>query len=974
MRYIVVLLLLMFSYRLESQIYKIESDDLYLIYVGKNLSYISPYSIKAHTNAIDFHKEFWDWKPSEDITILLNDFEDDGNGGTMVMPRNYIVLYVAPFTYDFDMIPSNERMQWLMSHELAHVVTNDKAARSDKFWRALFSGKVIQNKDNPLSMIYSYLTAPRWYSPRWYQEGIAVFMETWMSGGLGRSIGSYDEMVFRTMVRDSAYFYHVIGLETEGTTIDFQVGVNAYLYGTRFIDYIAYKYGVENLKKLYVRNDSSKKFYASQFKKIYGISVVEAWSDWIKFEHEFQMKNLERIQEYDLTELDYITDKALGTVSKPYYDKKNQKIYCAINHPGKLARIVEIDINTGEIEKIDDVLSPKLRNVTQLGADIENNILFASTHNSNMRGLKSINIETKEDKKLQEFSRTGYLTINPADKSLWGIQTFSGRTAIVKSEPPYDKFMRLYSIPYGISLFYLDISPDGKYLSSTWSNPEGKQKLVAFDIDSLINGNTNYRELYEFEDNSAANFRFSDDGKYLYGTSYYTGVSNVFRIEFETGKMQALSNTDRGLFRPLHIGGDSLLVWEYTTTGLRPAIMKINPIEDINAIEYLGQKVVDENPILKDWRLPSPAKINIESDLETEGDYNSFANIKVASIYPIVEGFKDFPAYGLRFNFMDLVGINSFSINASYSPNPLLPEKQRLHLFLDYNYWQWNIKAGWNKADFYDLFGPTKVSRAGYMLSASRITYLIMHKKPKIFNLTTTAAVYGDLETLPGYQNVDMQINQLFYGNAELHYSLLRKSLGSIEDEAGIDTKLMFDASYANEDVFPRIMANINYGILGPTKNSSIWLRSSAGIGFADRDNPLSNFYFGGFGNNYVDKKPTHQYRLAESFPGLEINQVPANNYAKIMLEYNLTPLRFKNFGLLYLFLTHTNLSLFASTLVSDIHDEVFSRNIYNCGAQLDFEIVFFSLLKTTLSLGYGVAFEEGFYPREDFLISLKLM
>ena len=71
--------------------------------------------------------------------------------------------------------------------------------------------------------------------PRWYLEGSAVFMETWMAGGLGRAQGGYDEMVFRAMVRDNARFFDPLGLESEGTRIDFQVGVNAYLYGTRFM-------------------------------------------------------------------------------------------------------------------------------------------------------------------------------------------------------------------------------------------------------------------------------------------------------------------------------------------------------------------------------------------------------------------------------------------------------------------------------------------------------------------------------------------------------------------------------------------------------------------------------------------------------------------------------------------------------------------------------------------------------------------
>jgi hypothetical protein len=68
-------------------------------------------------------------------------------------------------------------------------------------------------------------------------------METWMAGGLGRAMGGWDEMVFRTMVRDDAYIYDVVGLESEGTSADFQTGANSYLYGTRFMTWLCYTYG-----------------------------------------------------------------------------------------------------------------------------------------------------------------------------------------------------------------------------------------------------------------------------------------------------------------------------------------------------------------------------------------------------------------------------------------------------------------------------------------------------------------------------------------------------------------------------------------------------------------------------------------------------------------------------------------------------------------------------------------------------------
>ena len=60
-----------------------------------------------------------------------------------------------------------------------------------------------------------------------------------MAGGLGRAQSGYDEMVFRSMVSDGAPFYDPLGLVSEGTKIDFQLQINSYLYGTRFMTWLA---------------------------------------------------------------------------------------------------------------------------------------------------------------------------------------------------------------------------------------------------------------------------------------------------------------------------------------------------------------------------------------------------------------------------------------------------------------------------------------------------------------------------------------------------------------------------------------------------------------------------------------------------------------------------------------------------------------------------------------------------------------
>ena len=43
--------------------------------------------------------------------------------------------------------------------------------------------------------------------------------------------------------------------------------------------------------------------------------------------------------------------------------------------------------------------------------------------------------------------------------------------------------------------------------------------------------------------------------------------------------------------------------------------------------------------------------------------------------------------------------------------------EQRLHLRAVLRHWNWKVSAALNRADFYDLFGPTRMSRRGHSLA-----------------------------------------------------------------------------------------------------------------------------------------------------------------------------------------------------------------------------------------------------------------
>ncbi len=950
--------------------YKVANFDF--IYYGRGYSYLIPHTAKAFVNAYEMNKNLFDYNSKEIISVFVHDFSDYGNSGAITLPHNFVTLGINPFDNIYEIMPANERMQWLATHELNHIVVCDKPGKSDSFFRSIFFGKPINDNSNPLSIIYSYLATPRWYSPRWYLEGIAIFAETFMNGGYGRALGGYDEMVFRTMVLDSAYFYLPVGLETEGTTVDFKVDANAYLYGARFINYLANSHGVDKLLQFYNRSDSSSRFFATQFENVYGNDLISEWKNWIDFENKFQNDNLNRVRDNEITKHREIIDIPLGSASRQFYDKNSNSIILAINYPGELGHLAEINLGTGNIRKIAPVMSPRLHFVTAITYDENSRTIFMTENNNNYRDLVLISRDKGNIIKRLDFQRFGDFAFNKADKSIWGIRVYNGRSILSRLLPPYEIIEEFYTLPFGNNLFDLDISKDGTYLSATYSTTDGTQKLVLFLLKDIIQGNNIFEDIYSFEGNSGSNFVFSEDGKYLYGTSYLTGVSNIFKINIESKEINVISNTERGYFRPLPIGNDSLLAYSYAGNGMLPVIMKENNNVNANSIKFLGMDVLEKNPQLKQWNLPSISEINLDSIGVTESIYEPFTSQRLASIIPIVEGYKDFPSFGFRAKFMDKVFLSMTDFNISYSYNQLIPENERLHLYLNLKYWYWELTVAHNKTDFYDLFGPTKRSRAGQYFTIKYHDYIIQNRKPEQFEYSILGGAFFNLKTLPQYQNVSTETDKLFHMAFNLKYNVLRKSLGAIEAEAGYDYNFDMTNDYVDQLNFFKVFANAAYGFLMPWRNSSIWLRVHGGKSFGSTDNPFNYFYFGAFGNNYLDNNKVSRYRQKISFPGVKINSIPANTFAKGTFELNLSPIRFRKFGFLPFYATYARLSLFAMALATADSDIKSTTEFYNLGAQVDFEISTFYLLKTYLSFGYARAFSGFSKPHDEYMISLK--
>ncbi|MCJ7589985.1 MAG: hypothetical protein MUO51_01370 [Woeseiaceae bacterium] len=965
------------------QLSSIETDRLRLLYFDPTETYLVPRVIQTFHNSADQQKKILGYEPDEKITVLLTDFSDYGNAGANSVPSNTLVVDIAPISLSFETAAPAERMYTIMNHELVHITNTDQAAPADERARRFFHGKVLATPEHPETILYQYLTAPRKTSPRWYLEGMAVFFETWMAGGIGRAQGYYDEMVFRAMVRDDAHIYDPLGLVSEGDRVDFQAGSNAYLYGTRFITYLAYTYSPEKVVEWVRRDEGSRRSYEEEFDRVFGKRLNDAWQDWIAFEREFQGKNLESIRHFPTTDYDALAPDALGSVSRTFLDEQTNSLIAGFQYPGVVAHIGGLSLDSGEIEVLDEIKGPALYQVTSVAWDPDTRTVFYTADNYEYRDLIALNRDTGKSEVIIKDSRIGELVFNRTDRSLWGVRHLNGFAALVRVPYPYDEWNLVQTFPYGTVLYDMDISPDGTLLSTSVGNIQGKHSLQVHNIDALLQGQFDATATFEFGDTLPEGFVFSPDGRFLFGSSFYTGVSNIFRFEIETGGLEAVSNAETGLFRPLPIDNDSLFAYTFTGGGFLPVRFHAEPLQDVSATTVLGAKTIQKYPILETWKAGSPDDVAAEERILSEGSYTASKNLGLESVYPVLLGYKDSVSVGLKANFSDPVRLDTLSIGAAYSTDSDLPSDERPNISIDYTHTvisssplsgSWTYSAALNGADFYDLAGPTKHSRKGNRYTIEYDKSLI-YDGPRSLSLAMNVNHYTDMDSLPRYQNVPTTIDSFSIFNADIEYSNLRSSIGAVDDEKGYRWLLGTSVSHVDGDTIPQYLAEFDFGFALPLKNSSLWLRNSVGAGIGEPTDEFANFFFGGFGNNYVDRGSIKRYREFYSMPGFELNTISGRNFHKAMLEWNLPPVRFERVGTPGFYLTWARPSIFVNSLTTNLDNSVIRDDVTSAGIQVDFRFTFLSRMKMTLSLGYAKGFgNSSIFDDDEFMASLKIL
>ena len=960
-----------FFERTDSDWYERESEHFKIVY-RENHAYLINKILSDAENALKPLMNLFDYKPKEKIIINTYDVNDFGFGSITTVPQNFIRLEIEPLEPGYEIVPYNDRIQWLLSHELVHIVVNDHSTGVEAFLRKIF-GKVPPEKIQPTTIVYSLLTNFKRYTPRWYQESFAVFIETWFSGGYGRLLGSFDEMYFRTLMLEKKNFSSQLEIETIGSHNSILLETLAYIYGARFVCYLSIVYGYENLIKwIKVEPDDSYPGFKNKFETVFNKDFDEAWEDFILHEKEFQSINLEVLNKSETTQLRRIGNQAFGWVTQPHFDALTQNIFFGYHKSHQLASIQKLDLRSEERKDIESLPTPSMIQVASTAFDPGTGLFFFTTNNNQLfRDIWVLDTQSGEKKLLFENYRVGDLSISPGTRDLWGVEVNGGIKTLVVMPYPYNKVSQIASFEAGDDIFNLAVNQTGDKLSAVFHRSNGLQSIILTDIKKLLSGG-NFEFSTLTSSGSPENPSWSEDGKFLYWNAFTNGVSNIYRYSFESSSVKAISHCLTGLVKPIEISRDSLLAFEYTTDGFIPVMLLNQPADYLPAINYMGQEILNKYPEVMKWVLPDSYETSDPFGYTKEKEYNALSNLNIHSFVPVVSGFQNQVVFGFFTRIGDPLLIHDFNIEVGVSPLKETPDYPLFHLKFKYDFKQFLfLEVSYNGPEFFDLFNNRKRGMLGESYKLGH-THFWKYDNPLKIKQSSTLTVYRGVE----FVNDNLvRVSQPDFSvlATNLNSKNLRRSIGSSDYEFGTNfdyTLTLYGTNFDSLETAVNTYAEFSDFSTWIAHHNVLHVKFAGGYLWDNEQLVQARFYFGGFGNRGIDNDEIKQFRKVFRFPGIPIYSMMTKKFAKILFENAFPPIRFSNIELANQLLNHVDFSVYSQGLLtrSDLGDYWI-----DVGAQMDLKLKHWYNLESTLSAGIAKAWSNKMNDWEWF-ISLKLL
>lgn len=502
------------------------------------------------------------------LHIVVLDNTDSGNGAADSYSNT---VYIWASNLDWEIRGEHQWIRNVLTHEIAHVLTLDKARKKWPFRFGVFSvSRFDSNPDISFSFPLYYLS-----TPKWWVEGIAQMApylfgwETW---------DSHRDMLLRMAVlEDDLHSYAELGslqIRSGGYR-----GEMVYNQGFALLVYVEAMYGRDKMDDL--QEHVGHVSFEPAIRRVLGISAEQLYDDWVRHIEQGYAGQVEEIQQEGHFEGDPLEPLNEGIIEyHPAFSPDGRRLayITSEDRDFRIPHLAIYDFGTGEKRVLDEYVDTRI-SWSPSGEEI----VYLRNKNG-YNDLYLYHLERDEEHRISARMRARDPHFSPDGERIAFVRNGDGTSNLCIVNRNGTGLSQLTNYSDGTQLYAPRWSPDGEWIlfsifrgedrdiamlrSDSPARPKDwgiRDRTVVPDSLQVFPDSLAYPDAADFQTvvGSGADERdpcWLPDGSGFVFASDRTGIFNLYQHRLETGEVAQLTNVVGGAFTP-SVSGDGRVAY-----------------------------------------------------------------------------------------------------------------------------------------------------------------------------------------------------------------------------------------------------------------------------------------------------------------------------------------------------------------------------------------------------------------------------